>query len=148
MFRVVWLRSFAEVQELGREFARTHPGYFEAEIDRGAPGDLAFVCYTSGTTGSPKGAMITHANAVETAQMAARAEDFRVDDDYLAYLPMAWVGDAFYTLIMSLYVGFACNCPESPETVQRVPRRGRPGRDPARRRQARPAGATAGARPR
>ena len=118
-YRVDWLRSFAEVQELGREFARTHPGYFEAEIDRGAPGDLAFVCYTSGTTGSPKGAMITHANAVETAQMAARAEDFRVDDDYLAYLPMAWVGDAFYTLIMSLYVGFACNCPESPETVQR-----------------------------
>jgi long-chain acyl-CoA synthetase len=51
--------------------------------------------------------------------MAVRSEDFRVDDDYLAYLPMAWVGDAFYTLIMSLYVGFACNCPESPETVQR-----------------------------
>src|SRR5439155_1432893 len=46
-------------------------------------------------------------------------EQFRVDDDYLAYLPMAWVGDAFYTLVMSLVVGFACNCPESPETVQR-----------------------------
>ena len=118
-YRFDWLRSFAEVEELGREFGRTHPGFFEAEIDKGAPADLAFVCYTSGTTGSPKGAMITHANAVETADMAARAEDFRVDDDYLAYLPMAWVGDAFYTLIMSLYVGFACNCPESPETVQR-----------------------------
>src|SRR5205823_9789596 len=63
--------------------------------------------------------MITHANAIETAAMAARSEDFRVDDDYLAYLPMAWVGDAFYTLVMSLYIGFACNCPESPETVQR-----------------------------
>ena len=118
-YRFDWLRSFAEVEELGREFGRTHPGFFEAEIDKGVPEDLAFVCYTSGTTGTPKGAMITHANAVETADMAARAEDFRVDDDYLAYLPMAWVGDAFYTLIMSLYVGFACNCPESPETVQR-----------------------------
>jgi long-chain acyl-CoA synthetase len=118
-YRHDWMRSFTEVQELGREFGRAHPGFFEAEIDKGTPDDLACVCYTSGTTGNPKGAMITHANAVATAEMAAGAEDFRVDDDYLAYLPMAWVGDVFYTLIMSLYVGFACNCPESPETVQR-----------------------------
>ena len=114
-----WLRSFAEVQELGREFARTHPGHFEAEIEKGRPDDLAFVCYTSGTTGSPKGAMITHANGVATAENAAATASFRADDDYLAYLPMAWVGDAFYTLVMSLYSGFVCNCPESPETVQR-----------------------------
>jgi long-chain acyl-CoA synthetase len=114
-----WLRSFADVQALGREFAKTHGGHLDVEIAAGSPDDLAFVCYTSGTTGNPKGAMITHANAVSTADMAVASEDFRVDDDYLAYLPMAWVGDAFYTLIMSLYVGFACNCPESPETVQR-----------------------------
>src|SRR5947199_1422822 len=55
----------------------------------------------------------------KTAYVVPRGEEFRVDDDYLAYLPMAWVGDAFYTLVMSLYIGFACNCPESPETVQR-----------------------------
>jgi long-chain acyl-CoA synthetase len=114
-----WLKSFAEVQALGRDFAKAHAGYFEAAIEQGKPDDLAFVCYTSGTTGNPKGAMLSHANALETAKMATAAEDFRVDDDYLAYLPMAWVGDAFYTLILSLVVGFACNCPESPETVQR-----------------------------
>jgi long-chain acyl-CoA synthetase len=118
-YRYDWLKSFADVQALGREFAKTHAGYFEAAVEQGKADDLAFVCYTSGTTGSPKGVMITHANALETARMAASAEEFRPDDDYLAYLPMAWVGDAFYTLIMSLYVGFACNCPESPETVQR-----------------------------
>src|SRR5882724_7215056 len=114
-----WLKSFADVQALGREFGKTHGGYFDAAIEQGKAEDLAFVCYTSGTTGNPKGAMITHANALETAKMAMSAEEFRVDDDYLAYLPMAWVGDAFYTLVMSLVVGFACNCPESPETVQR-----------------------------
>src|SRR5256714_12947359 len=63
--------------------------------------------------------MLTHGNALETAKMALRAEEFRVEDDYLAYLPMAWVGDTFYTLVMGLAVGFAINCPESPETVQR-----------------------------
>ncbi len=114
-----WLKSFSDVQALGREFAKMHAGYFEAGIEQGKGDDLAFVCYTSGTTGNPKGAMITHANALETAKTAMRAEEFRVDDDYLAYLPMAWVGDAFYTLIMSVVVGFAINCPESPETVQR-----------------------------
>jgi long-chain acyl-CoA synthetase len=114
-----WLKSFSDVEALGRARAAKEPGFFEAEIDKGKADDLAFVCYTSGTTGNPKGAMLTHANGIETARMAVQAEDFRPDDDYLAYLPMAWVGDAFYTLIMSLYVGFATNCPESPETVQR-----------------------------
>jgi long-chain acyl-CoA synthetase len=118
-YRHEWLRSFGDVQELGRTFGAEHPGVFESEIEKGRSEDLAFICYTSGTTGNPKGAMITHGNALETARMATAAEDFRVSDDYLAYLPMAWVGDAFYTLVMSLYVGFACNCPESPETVQR-----------------------------
>jgi long-chain acyl-CoA synthetase len=113
------LMSFADLEKLGRERAATEPQLFEQEIEKGRPDDLAFICYTSGTTGNPKGAMLTHANGIATARMAVASESFRPDDDYLAYLPMAWVGDAFYTLIMSLYVGFACNCPESPETVQR-----------------------------
>ena len=114
-----WLKSFADVQAMGREFGKTHGGYFDAAIEQGRADDLAFVCYTSGTTGNPKGAMLTHGNALATAKMAVSAEEFRVDDDYLAYLPMAWVGDTFYTLVMGLAVGFAINCPESPETVQR-----------------------------
>jgi long-chain acyl-CoA synthetase len=113
------LKSFADVEALGRERAAREPGFFEAEIEKGRAQDIAFVCYTSGTTGSPKGAMITHHNVIETARIASESESIRRDDEWLAYLPMAWVGDAFYTLVLSLYVGFVVNCPESPETVQR-----------------------------
>jgi long-chain acyl-CoA synthetase len=114
-----WLKSFEAVEKLGRDHGTAHPGYFEREVEQGRADDVAMICYTSGTTGTPKGAMLTHANVIASAEAFLRAEDVRVDDEWLAYLPMAWVGDAFYTLVMSLVVGFAVNCPESPETVQR-----------------------------
>jgi len=114
-----WLRSYQSVQELGREFAAKHPGFFEAEIEKGKPEDVAIICYTSGTTGNPKGVMLTHANAIALAESFRQADDVRPEDDALAYLPMAWAGDAAYTLFLSLVVGFCANCPESPETVQR-----------------------------
>jgi long-chain acyl-CoA synthetase len=118
-YKFPWLHPLAELEELGRRFGTEHPGYFEAEIDRGRPEDLALIAYTSGTTGNPKGAMLTHANMVGTGQTLIRSEDIRLDDNWLAYLPMAWVGDSLYTLVINLMVGFAVNCPESPETVQR-----------------------------
>jgi long-chain acyl-CoA synthetase len=114
-----WLKSFQDVQEAGRRFGAEHPGYFEAEIDKGKADDIAIVCYTSGTTGNPKGAMITHANAIGVAEIFCRQEGVVPEDTSLAYLPMAWAGDAVYTLFASLVAGFCTNCPESPETVQR-----------------------------
>ena len=118
-YRFPWLRSLEEVEDLGRRFGAEHPGYFQAEIDKGRVDDVALFAYTSGTTGSPKGAMLTHANLVATGDTLTAAEDIRLDDDWLAYLPMAWIGDSLYTLVMNLMVGFTVNCPESPETVQR-----------------------------
>jgi long-chain acyl-CoA synthetase len=118
-YRYPWLRSLDDVEALGRAFHGQHPGHFETEIGRGTPEELALIAYTSGTTGNPKGAMLSHANLVGTGQTLIESEDIRLDDDWLAYLPMAWVGDSLYTLVVNLMVGFVVNCPESPETVQR-----------------------------
>src|SRR6185369_9348271 len=113
------LRSFEALVALGREFGQQNKGYVEAEIAKGAPGDVAMLSYTSGTTGRPKGAMLSHANLFASASSFLAQTDLRPEDDWLAYLPMAWIGDAVYTLVLQTAVGFACNCPESPETVQR-----------------------------
>ncbi len=118
-YRHEWLKSYEDMQEAGRKFGAQHPGYFEAEIEKGQPDDVSIICYTSGTTGNPKGVMITHANAIRVGQSLQKEARVTPDDTSLAYLPMAWAGDTVYTLFAGLVVGFCVNCPESPETVQR-----------------------------
>ena len=114
-----FLRAFDEIDEEGRKFADAHPGYVEAELEKDAPGDIALLVYTSGTTGRSKGVMLSHANLIASGEALAASEDIKASDEWLCYLPMAWVGDALYSTVMSLLVGFTCNCGESPRTLLR-----------------------------
>ena len=111
------LSSLAELVELGGKFEVDHPGYFDAELARGVADDVAIICYTSGTTGAPKGAMLSHRNLIATARSAARFEGLREDEEVLSYLPMAWVGDHVFSYAQAIVTGFTINCPESAATV-------------------------------
>jgi long-chain acyl-CoA synthetase len=111
------LLSLAELEERGEKFALGHPGYFDDELARGRAEDTAVICYTSGTTGTPKGAMLSYRNLVEMARIATEREGLRPGDEALAYLPMAWVGDHMLSYAQAIVAGFAISCPESAATV-------------------------------
>ena len=111
------LLSLEELQERGRKFAQDNPGYFDQEVARGQADDTAVIAYTSGTTGQPKGAMLSHRNLIETARSAVARERLGESEEVMAYLPMAWIGDHMFSFGQSMVAGFTTNCPESATTV-------------------------------
>ena len=112
-----FLHSYATVRERGGAFARENPGRFDEEVAKGSGTDVAIILYTSGTTGNPKGVLLTHDNVLVTARNAAELDGLGVDDEVLAYLPMAWVGDNIFSFGQSYVTGFCVSCPESAATV-------------------------------
>ena len=114
-----WLAHFPDVQSMGDDFGREHPDYFEKELAAGTGADTAMLCYTSGTTGAPKGAMLTNHNLLSSVEESRLAEDWRTGDELIAYLPMAWVGDSWLSVAAAICFGLTINCPESRETMRR-----------------------------
>jgi len=114
-----FLKSFTHVQELGSQFEKDHPHFFEEEVEKGRAEDTALIAYTSGTTGNPKGVVLTYSNLLTNVKLIIQAEEYRDSDQVMAYLPMAWIGDSIYSLAMLLDIGFTINCPEAATTVMR-----------------------------
>ncbi len=111
------LLSWAKLQELGAERLQREPALRQQLIERAAPDDPAAFIHSSGTTGRPKGVVLSQRNILSGVANAHRAKAFDFGEEILAYLPMAWVGDFAFTLGAGIALHFTINVPESPETV-------------------------------
>jgi long-chain acyl-CoA synthetase len=114
------LHSFEHVQNLGREEEKANAAadaWWLEEIAKGKGSDVSVMLYTSGTTGRPKGVMLTQDNIIVSAENGNKFDGFDENDILLAYLPMAWVGDHIFSYGQAYAAAMCVCCPESPETV-------------------------------
>jgi long-chain acyl-CoA synthetase len=111
------LMSFDNLQAIGRDFDARNPEFYPDEVAKGKATDIASMFYTSGTTGNPKGVTHTHHALITAGRTGAEMEGLSPDDEVLAYLPMAWIGQSIFSYAQSYVVGFCISCPESAETV-------------------------------
>jgi long-chain acyl-CoA synthetase len=111
------LTALETVMANGRAALARDPGLVAREIAQGRGSDIAVMLYTSGTTGQPKGVMLSYDNVMATGANAVAFDRLTADDEILAYLPMAWVGDHIFSYAEALIAGFCVACPESGATV-------------------------------
>ena len=111
------MNALADIQATGRA---AHDR-FDAELDARWKGlgydDTCVMLYTSGTTGRPKGVVLSNRNIIETSKNSAEFDHLLPGDEILAYLPMAWVGDFIFSVGQAYWTGFCVNCPESAGTM-------------------------------
>ena len=112
-----FLHEFEQVQRAGIEFDQQHVDFYDTEIAAGHGGEIAIMLYTSGTTGKPKGVILSNDNVIITARNGIIREGLSAQEEVLAYLPMAWVGDNLFSSAQSYVAGFCVSCPESATTV-------------------------------
>jgi len=112
------LISLEEVREKGRELDQKEPGLFEKLIQIAKGDDTALLFYTSGTTSLPKGVLLSHHNMLSMGKSLMTVDPCLDTDDYVSYLPFAWIGEQMMSISCGLQIGYTLNFPESQETSQ------------------------------
>ncbi|MCX5874471.1 MAG: AMP-binding protein [Deltaproteobacteria bacterium] len=112
------LISMEEMIETGKAYAKELPDRFEEMVVSTEGNDLAVFLYSSGTTGKPKAAMVTHKALIGMAAAVNEVDRYQENEEYLSFLPIAWIAEQLFGVACSLYYCLRTNFPEEPETVQ------------------------------
>lgn len=111
------LLDFREAEDLGRDQHNRDPKKFSEMVEATSGEDLALIAYTSGTTGFPKGSMLSHNNMLRMAYNLILVDPKFEDDEYVSFLPLPWIGEQMMGVASAMLVGFTVNFPEEPDTV-------------------------------
>jgi len=110
--------SFNETEKVGRTLHEQMPNFFEESVRSTRAEDVAIIVYTSGTTGDPKGAMISHKGMLSMMKGLSQILDFRSNDSVVSVLPLCHIAERMFSLIFPMYVGYTVNFAESVNTLQ------------------------------
>ncbi len=111
------LQSYEALRAGGQQVLKQQPTVIEDEIEKGRATDIGAMFYTSGTTGNAKGVVLGYDNLIAAGRAGAEMEALSSNEEVLAYLPMAWIGQNIFSYTQWLVCGFTVNCPESAATV-------------------------------
>ena len=112
------LTSFEEVEERGDRLHARSPDEFDRRLGAVQPGDTALLCTTSGTTSVPKLAMLSHENLLAMASRFRSVDAMHADDEFVSFLPLAWIGEQMVAVASGLLAGFTVNFPEETATAR------------------------------